>query len=67
MFLDHREGRAQDVFLTQAKSARETLDEDGLARAEIANQTDQFATFEKRPTAVPRIWFRAASRSRSPS
>src|ERR1700693_1204685 len=48
MLLDHREGWTQDVSLAQIESARETFDETGLARTEIAYQPEQLSAFEHR-------------------
>src|SRR5258708_26113662 len=56
MLLDHREGRAQDIFFAEPQPLREALDKDGLARAELADQTEQFAAFEDRSKpASPRF------------
>src|SRR5271166_3592168 len=51
MLLDHREGGTQDVLLAQIQSAREALDEAGLARAQLAGKAEQLAAFEQRPEA----------------
>ena len=54
MLLDHREGRAEDVFLAQIAARAQTLDEAGLARAQLADQAEQLATLEAaRPAAGP--------------
>src|SRR5258708_563618 len=56
VLLDHREGRAQDIFFAEPQSLREALDKDGLARAELADQTEQLAAFEDRSKpASPRF------------
>src|SRR5271154_6396561 len=48
MLLDHRKGRAQDVFFAQAEPSREALDKAGLARAEIPNQAQQLTALKQR-------------------